>query len=282
MLADLHIHTYYSDGLDSPASIVEKANTNNLAAIAITDHDSIAGITEAITAARKLANFQIIPGIELSTTDNGQDIHVLGYFIDYNNHIFTDRLKELRQAKTIRNQLIVDKLNQLGIEITLEEINNKALTADSRIGRPHIAEVLYEKKLVKSIAEAFHKYLGDKGLAYIETKSISPEEGIDIIKQAGGAVVLAHPGIYNNETLLKRLINYGLDGVEVNHPDHNLQTINTLKNIAKKNSLIITGGSDYHGYRNNNPFHAKIGSFTVSTKQVNQLKLIADKRKRDL
>ncbi len=282
MFADLHIHTHYSDGLDSPEVVVRKAVDQKLLTIAITDHDSVAGITDAIVAASKYENFKIVPGVELSTMNKGQDIHILGYFIDYKSPLLHKQLKELRQAKMTRNQLIIDRLNQLGIKITLDQVNAKAIMADTRVGRPHIAQVLYEKSVVKSIDEAFSKYLGENGLAYVETESISPEEGIDIIKKAGGAAVIAHPGIYNDEPLLKRLIDYGLDGIEVYHPDHNRQTTSTLKNLAKKNSLIITAGSDYHGLRDYQPFHARIGSYTVPSSHVEQLKLVANKRKRDL
>ncbi len=282
MFADLHIHTHYSDGLDGPATVVEKALAQKLAAIAITDHDSVSGIAEAIAAASSSENLQIIPGIELSTTNKGKDVHILGYFIDYNSPYLIERLKELRKAKTARNQLIIDKLNQLGIEITIDEVNAKAISSDTRVGRPHIAQVLSEKGVVKSIGEAFSKYLSTGGLAYVKTESVSPEQGVDIVKNAGGAAVVAHPGIYKDDLLLQRLIDYGLDGIEVYHPDHNPQTTSTLKNLARKNSLIITAGSDYHGFRDNVPFHAGIGSYTVPSSHVEQLQLIANKRKRDL
>lgn len=281
MFADLHIHTHYSDGLDSPEVVVRKAVAQNILTIAITDHDSVAGIADAITAASNYETFKIIPGVELSTINKGQDIHLLGYFIDYKSPLLLNQLKELRQAKMMRNQLVIDKLNQLGIEITLDQVEAKKIIVDTRVGRPHIAQVLYEKGAVKSIGEAFSKYLGEKGLAYVETESISPEEGIDIIKNAGGTAVIAHPGIYNDKLLLKRLIDYGLDGIELYHPDHNRQTTSTLKNLAKRNSLIITAGSDYHGLRDGQPFHSRIGSYTVPSNHVEQLKIVADKRKRD-
>lgn len=281
MTADLHIHTYYSDGLNSPTEVVNLAVNNRLTAIALTDHDSVAGIDEALEIANN-HGLIVIPGIEISTVNEGQDIHILGYYIDYKNPKLLEKLHDLRSAKINRNLRIINRLNQLGIEITIDEVNSKAMAANVRIGRPHIAQVLVEKKYVKNIREAYIRFLGEQGQAYIVTESISPEAGIDLVKEAGGASVLAHPGIYNDDALLFRLIEYGLDGIEVYHPDHNVQTINTLRKIAKAHSLIITGGSDYHGLRDYTPFHAALGSYNVPLANLKLLEELTNTRKKDL
>ncbi len=281
MIADLHIHTYYSDGLNSPADLVRLAANNRVAALAITDHDTVAGIDEAIIAAEN-HELIIVPGVEISTIDQGQDIHLLGYYIDYSNPTLLHKLNELRLAKTTRNQQIIDKLSVLGVNITYQEVSDKAVTSSTRLGRPHIAQVLLDKGYVRSISDAFKRYLGAQGLAYVETQSITPEAGIDLIKAAGGACVIAHPGIYQNPNLLSRLINYGLDGIEVYHPDHDAPTTRKLKQIAETHSLIITGGSDYHGLRDFTPFHAALGSYNVPLARLVELETIANKRKKDL
>lgn len=281
MIADLHVHTYYSDGLNSPADLVKLAVNNRLAALAITDHDSIAGIGEAIKA-NKHHDLIIIPGVEISTVNQGQDIHILGYYIDYESPLLLQKLDQLRLAKSSRNVQIIDKLNQLGLDITIQEVTDRAICKSARIGRPHIAQVLLDKGYVRSIKEAFKRYLAEDGLAYIETISIGPEAGIDLIKAAGGASIIAHPGIYQDDDLLNRLINYGLDGIEVYHPDHDAPTSKKLRSLAEAHSLVVTGGSDYHGLRDFTPFHAALGSYNVPLTHVKQLETIANKRKKDL
>lgn len=276
--ADLHTHTKASDGTCEPAENVRLAKEAGLAALAITDHDTVAGIPEAIEAARTLG-VEIIPGVEVSSVGKGQDIHVLGYFVPYEDQAFAERLFRLRETRHERNQLLIAKLQELGIDITLEKVYRRKQGTDKNIGRPHIAEELMELGVVSSIAEAFDKYLGKGGAAYVNPPRITPQEAITLIKEAGGVAVLAHPGLYDDDELVLELIAFGLDGIEVNHPDNDEQQRMRYSKWAEQHGLIVTGGSDFHGWRGEEPFHAMLGSSTTEMDAVEQLRAVAAKRK---
>lgn len=277
MKVDLHSHTTASDGVQPPAENVKLAKENGLKAIGITDHDTVAGLPEAIAEGQRMG-IEVVPGIEISSSYEGIDIHVLGYYINFENEQLLDRLKQLRDVRDSRNQMMVKRLQQLGIEITLEEVyarkpNRKK---DENIGRPHIAEVLMEKGIVGSLEEAFHEYLGREGKAYVNPPRISPSEAIQIIRQAGGVPVIAHPGLYDKDELVVDLIkNHGLQAIEVYHPDHSEEDEKRYRQIAERYQLLMTAGSDFHGERNGDVFHAPIGTKTVDYHVVTRLKEMA-------
>jgi len=269
--ADLHTHSTASDGLNEPADIVRQAKQVGLRAISLTDHDAVLGLDEAIEAGEKLG-IEVIPGIEISTLENGQDVHVLGYFINHKDKDFLHNLEELQRVRDSRNEMMIAKLNELGIEITLAEVTKKLRRDSTNIGRPHIGEVLLEKGVVKTMEEAFDKYLGKNGKAYINPVRISPEEGIDLIKKAGGVPVLAHPGVYDDDVMVARLIKYGLAGIEAFHPDHDSYGERKYRDMAERYGVLATGGSDFHGSRGGAMFHAPIGKKTVLYEVVKKLK----------
>jgi predicted metal-dependent phosphoesterase TrpH len=278
--ADLHTHTRASDGTCTPAENVRIAKEAGLAAVAITDHDIIAGIGEALEAAKEY-DIEVIPGVEISSAANGQDIHVLGYFIPHESEAFGQKLYDLRETRHKRHQMLIAKLNELGIPITLESVyRRKQGETDKNIGRPHIAEELMEMGVVQSIAEAFDKYLGKGGAAYVNPPRITPQQAIALIQETGGVAVLAHPGLYDDDELVKDLIAHGLDGLEIWHPDNDEEDRARYARLAEEHGLVMTGGSDFHGWRGEEPFHAMLGSSTAPMEAVERMREIAEKRKR--
>jgi predicted metal-dependent phosphoesterase TrpH len=268
---DLHTHTTASDGTCSPAENIRRAVEKGLCAIAITDHDTINGVEEAIQEAQKYEDFECIPGIEISTLYEGQDIHVLGYFIDYQDKKFQSTLEELSSVRDRRNEMILQKLNDLGIIIEQSELEAKRHSGGN-VGRGHIAEILMEKGIVNSLPEAFEKYLGKGKAAYTTTDRISPIEAIKIIQEANGVPVLAHPGIYQADELIPILSANGLAGLECSHPDHSIEQVHHYEKIAEEYLLIKTAGSDFHGFRNGEVFHGDIGSCSIPENTIQLLK----------
>lgn len=268
---DLHSHTTASDGKTAPAESVRLAEEKGLRALAITDHDTVSGIEEALEAA-KMFEVEVVPGIEVSTLEHGQDIHVLGYFINYQDQELMKDLEKLRETRNLRNQMMINKLNELGIEITFEEVATKQTKKGGNIGRPHIAEVLMDKGIIETMEEAFTEYLGREGRAYVNPPRISPVEGVKLIQKYAGIPVLAHPGLYDYDELIDNLVRVGLKGIEVYHPDHSASEVEKYTSIAQEHGLIATGGSDYHGERNGMVFHSDLGSQPVSLQTLEQLK----------
>lgn len=242
--ADLHIHTTASDGSFSPQEVVLNAHERGLGAIALTDHDSVAAIVPAKQFAQEY-DIEIIPGVELSAEANGDEIHILGYFIDINAGWFLDKLTLLRQERFIRAKNIIAKLDQIGIKISLEEVLE--IAGPGAVGRLHIAKVLLEKKYACSIGGIFKKYIGKGKPAYIPKYRLRPEEVIQIISRLGGIPVLAHPQVTNIDAGIPELVSYGLRGIEVYHSEHSTKGINHYLAIAEKHKLLVTGGSDCHG-----------------------------------
>lgn len=276
---DLHTHTTASDGTNSPAVQVKLALEAGLAGIAITDHDTVAGIAEAVAEGKKLG-IDVIPGVEISTVSGGQDVHVLGYFIDPENRLFLDRLEQMRRTRDLRNDMMLARLAELGLPVTMEEVleqSKKQPGKDETIGRPHIAQVMIAKGYVADMSEAFDRYLGKHGAAYVNPPRIRPEDAIDWIREAGGVPVIAHPGLYEDEQLVRRLIDYGVSGIEAFHPDHSPETESHYSQLAQSNGLLVTAGSDFHGSRNGVVFHAPLGARTADAGVVERLMAIRDK-----
>ena len=240
---DLHMHSTASDGLLPPEGVVAAAANLRLAAIALTDHDTVAGIPAA-QAASDAAGIQLIPGVELSARETERETHVLGLHLQ-NLPVIEDRLIELREARTRRAVRIVDKLRALGIPITTEAVFASAGT--SAVGRPHIARVMVANGWSPSLRHAFDQYLGAGRPAFDAKDPFSLGESIEVIHAAGGMAVVAHPaesGTVDSLTAMKKL---GLDGVEVLHPSHSTDDIKRLDAIATHLGLLRSGGSDWHG-----------------------------------
>jgi len=250
-VADLHVHTNVSDSTFSPEKVVRYARMQRLDAIAITDHDTCAAIAPAIITAKD-AGVEIIPGVELTAEIDDDEIHILGYFIDWQDSLFTKKLEGLCRARKERAKEILRRLNGQGIDLKYEDLLEIAGSNSDSLGRMHIANLLYKKGKVGCVKEAFTKYIGNNSPAYVKKFKLSPKEAVDIIKDAGGVSVLAHPKTINTEIkplkdILKILINDGIQGIEVYHSDHNTRESNEFKKLAEEYGLLITGGSDCHG-----------------------------------
>lgn len=251
---DLHVHSNISDGTLSPKELVLYAKKNQLRAFALTDHDTIKGIAKAKEEGKN-HNIEIISGIELSTFYQNTELHILGLFIDETNSYFLNKLEQFILEREKRNEKMIYLLNKLGINIRLEDVINVA--KDAVITRAHIAKALYLKGFVKSFEEAFEKYIGNNCIAYVSREIITPKKAINLILKAGGIPILAHPFIYNfSQSQLKNVIDeltlLGLKGIEAIYSLHSPQEESFLKQIARNNELLISGGSDFHG--TNKPF----------------------------
>nr|WP_026297068.1 PHP domain-containing protein [Paenibacillus daejeonensis] len=270
--ADLHTHTTASDGLLAPAAVVQRAHKAGLAAVAITDHDTMAGIEEALQEGQRIG-MTVVPGVEISTSLDGQDIHMLGYYPDWRQTRWQERLSGLREGRTLRNERIVARLRELGLSVSMAEVLQTAgkTGSDETVGRPHIAAVLMEKGYVDSMAEAFDRYLAGGAAAYVAVPKVTPLEAMEWIREAGGICVLAHPGLYGDDRLIEPLIQAGLDGIETSHPDHSPEQESAYRLLAERHGLIMTGGSDFHGERRGVVFHGEIGSRTVDAEVAAQL-----------
>lgn len=280
--ADLHTHSLSSDGTLPAHEVVRLASEAGLEAVALTDHDTVAGLDEAITAGHT-RQIEVVPGVEISTVAGEQDIHVLGYWMDYRDPVFLSRLEQQRTVRERRNELMIAKLNELGVTITLEEVIEglpRPLAPQETIGRPHMADVMVVKGYVGTVAEAFARYLGKEGAAYVNPPRIMPDEAIRWIHEAGGAAVLAHPGLYGDDALVERLIAVGLDGIEVRHSDHSQEDEARYERLAQRHGLIMTAGSDFHGERHGQVLHGPLGARTVRIEVVQQLRQRANERRR--
>ena len=247
---DLHTHTTASDGSMTPTELIRRAVSKGLAAIAVTDHDCVDGVEEALAEGRR-QGIEVIPGLEISAEFDRGTMHILGFFVDWKKESLRRRLFELQEARRLRNPKITKKLQEQGLEITHEEV--VAASGGGQVGRPHFAKVLVQKGYVASMEEAFEKYLKRGGPGYVEKFRFSPQESIALIHEAGGVAVLAHPftlGLKSAEmenSLLAELTQTGLDGIEVyyskNAPE---DTIHYLR-LCESYGLLPTGGSDFHG-----------------------------------
>jgi predicted metal-dependent phosphoesterase TrpH len=276
---DLHTHTTASDGLHAPEENVRMAREAGLAAVAITDHDTVAGLPAAYREGARLG-VTVVAGVEISTVANGQDIHVLGYDMNLEDSLFLERLGELRSVRRRRNDLMLERLRELGIPIRREEVEaiqaERQAAADRQadsMGRPHIADWLIRGGYVADLREAFDRYLGKGGQAYVNPPRIHPAEAIRWIHEAGGCAVLAHPGLYGDDPLVEELIRTGLDGIEALHSDHTPEQEERYRRMAKQAGLVVTGGSDFHGARQGEMFHGPVGNRRVGIEALEQLQL---------
>jgi hypothetical protein len=242
--ADLHVHTSYSDGTFTPAQLIKEALSRGLSALAIVDHDSTEALEEALVIAAG-TGLEVIPGIELTAQHENQEIHILGYFLDYRNQELLEKLKSVQLNRIRRVYQIVKNLDGLGLKLNPETVFS--ISGKATVGRMHIARALIKEGLVGSTAEAFRRYLGDKSPAYVLGFPLSVPEAIRLIQGAGGVAVLAHPYILHNDALITEFAGYGLEGIEVHYPEHSQSMVNFYLDLAKKLSLLVTGGTDFHG-----------------------------------
>jgi len=269
--ADLHIHTHFSDSNLSPREIVDYAQKIGLKIISITDHDGVAGIDETIKYAKPYG-IEVIPGIELSVERAGEEIHILGYFIDWKNEWLNEKLKIFREVREKRAALIVSKLKELNIDIDYDQVLQiaKIETLKGAVSRMHIATVLCEMKVVDSIKTAFEKYLNYGAKAYVPKFSLTSKQAIEMILKSGGIPVLAHPYFSKcNDNLISKLVQNGLKGLEAYHPQQNSHGEQYCQRIAKKYNLLLTGGSDCHGLFKKSIL---IGNITVEDDVVKSMK----------
>jgi len=251
---DLHLHTTASDGVMSPSEIVRLAKAKGLQAIAITDHDTIEGLEEGLSEGKRIG-FEVIPGIEISAAHSPGSMHLLGFFLDIHHPLLNERLGYLQRARAERNPKIAEKLNQLGIDLTYEEVLK--VSGGGQVGRPHFAQVLLDKGYVKSFQEAFERYLKKGAPGYVDKLRFTAKEALHFINEAQGVAVLAHPNTlgmnrYSElENLLRELVEEGLRGLEVYYPEHSALEVAQYKTLAERCGLLMTGGTDYHGIEKN-------------------------------
>jgi len=277
-MIDLHTHTNFSDGTDSPTQLINKALAAGISVLGLTDHDSISGWQEAITALRP--GISLVPGAEISCqTPDGISVHILGLLFDSENLELMSTMQATRENRHGRMAKIITRLNEAGIEISMQDVLDQ-LADGATLGRPHLADALVKKGVVTSRDEAFTQMLHNKSKYYVSHYSPLPEAAIKMIKAAGGVSVIAHPmASHRGRTIsletFGSLIDAGLDGVEVDHRDHSPDEKTQLIELAKQNNLVMTGASDYHGNGKLN----QLGEYVTMPEQWERLEARANKRR---
>ena len=245
-LVDLHVHSTASDGKLSPSAIIIKAAEIGLKVISLTDHDSVDGIVPALQAVKAFPNLTFIPGVEISTDLADGEAHILGYFIDYTNPELVKSLEKFRGSRLNRGKRMVEKLAALGIFIDWPRVQE--IAGEGAIGRPHVAQAMLEKGYISRFEEAFDKYIGHGGPAYVEREKMTPEEAVALVVRAKGLPVLAHPfTVKEPEAMVISLKKAGLVGIEAYYKENTPEQTAATLQLAEKYGLIATGGTDYHG-----------------------------------
>ena len=253
--ADLHIHTFYSDSTASPAEVVDEAVRAGLACIAIADHDTVAALPDTRTAAAP-HGLEVIAGVELSSDFNGKDIHILGYCFDNASGPLALRLKEMQEGRMARMRKMIARLGELGItDISQEDV--AGLTHSDSVGRLHLAKLLLERGHVRSLEQAFTRYLAEGACAYFPKLRQTPFEAVKLIRDSGGVAVMAHPVLTQRDDLIPALVKAGLGGLEAYYPNCLMETVNRYLAMAAAHDLVVTGGSDAHGASKTNTFIGK-------------------------
>jgi len=268
---DLHIHTSFSDGTSTVDEVLAEADVKQLGVISITDHDCTDAYPYAIELGLKLG-IEVIPGVELSSEIEGNDIHVLGYYVDPENPAFSSKLREMKDARYHRARKMVENLNRQGVDLRFDTV--LSIAGVGAIGRPHIAAAMIKEELVYSFREAFDRYIGYGLPAYVEKMNMRPKDVFDLIRKAGGIPVLAHPGVTQVDERIPEFIRDGLMGIEVYHTEHPSAVEKHYLKITKKSHLAFTGGSDFHNHNHNK---SEIGIPHVPAAAVNSLKDVLTK-----
>ena len=273
--ADLHIHTIYSDGKLQPADAVRIAKEKKLSSLSITDHDTYQGYFEAKVEADKL-DIELIPGVEITSTIGDKEAHILAYYFDTDTSYLANFLTTQKKARKERIKGIIHTINKNGLDIDYDEVWAEANGAN--IGRPHVARVLKQKGYVQNVKEAFIRYLSNQKLGSIENTYPDYREVIEIIKNVGGASIVAHPGRLYNSDEIKLFIDAGIDGFECIHPSHNFNLQKKFTELCEENALLMTGGSDTHDAITARYSH--FGLVTVAYKHVEKMKRMTEQRKK--
>ena len=249
---DLHTHSTCSDGHHPPADVVAMAHAAGLAGMALTDHDTGAGLAEAAAAGEALG-VEVVPGIEFSAEDAGRSVHVLGYWADHTEPTLAAELARLRDARTDRARRMVERFNTLGVPVTFARVAELAGAAP--VGRPHVAQAVVETGACADEREVFDRYLADGGPADVPKHAVDPVRAVELLRGAGATVVLAHPGLFGARdgatevpvAVLDGMVAAGLAGVEARHPAHDAPTVDRWTALAAERGLVVTAGSDFHG-----------------------------------
>ncbi len=269
MRADLHLHSTYSDGSHSPRQLVELAAAAGLRAISITDHDAVEGLEEAQIRGKEL-DVEVIPGVELSSTERSLDIHLLGYMIDPRHPGLNEYLRMFREECTKRVHKMVDLLQSMGCPVTYESVMQ--FSPHGSVGRPHVAQAMVRSGFVGSLGEAFALYLGDDRPAFVAKYRISAADAIALINAAGGVCLLAHPGNSISESVILGLVKQGLQGIETVHPRHSASEVYRYRAMVARYGLLETGGSDFHGATQEAP----LGTFVVPYSVVCKMRMYCE------
>lgn len=270
---DLHSHTTASDGSLSPRELVREAVKHGVRVLAITDHDSTEGLADALDEAASHPPVTIVPGVEINTDLEDSEIHILGYFIHYEADWFQKFLHEQREERIRRVHRIADRLADLGMPIDPEKVFS--LVKEGSVGRPHVAQVMVERGYVKSVREAFDKYLRAGAPAHVPRKKLSPAEAVALVRKARGVPVFAHPGLAGKDELIPELVRAGLMGIECYYDEHSAAQTSAYLQLCKDLNLVATGGSDFHGLHLDRP--NKLGTPHVPLAAYDALKARAEK-----
>jgi len=271
--ADLHLHTFFSDGTFTPEELVLYAQKNSLACIALTDHDTVEGCERAAKACAAV-KMEFIPGAELTAEMDDTEVHILGYFLDTQNAVLLEKIAKFQAVRQSRIHEMVAALNRLGVPLKVEAVF--ALANCKSPGRPHVARALVKERLIGNLDEAFEKYLKRGRPAWVPKAKMSALESVELIHQAGGLAVMAHPGLNRSDEIIPGLVDAGLDGIECFHSKHSTSTSERYLEIADKYRLLVTGGSDCHGFSKNKPL---IGSVRLPYEHVQELQAKVAERK---
>ena len=267
MFADLHLHTNFSDGTFSPEELVLQAQKSGLACIALTDHDTVEGCM-ATARACATAGIEFIPGTELTAEHNDTELHLLGYFLDTQNNKLLTEIAKFQTVRQNRIHEMVAAINKLGVPLKVESVF--AVANCKSPGRPHVARAMVKAGLVKNLDEAFERFLKKSRPAWVPKSKISALEAIELIHQAGGLAVMAHPGLNRTDEIIPALVEAGMDGIECFHTKHSTQMSERYLEIADKFHLLVTGGSDCHGFSKNKPL---IGTVKLPYEYVEKMKV---------
>ena len=243
---DFHCHSTASDGILSPSDLVKLAYEQGVRVLTLSDHDSTEGVAEARRAAAVYGDFTLIPSVEMGTDIPGGEVHVLGFYLEPDNEELQAALLRLRDSRELRGKGMVDKLRDMGLDVAWEQVQRFA--GDGAVGRPHVARALQEKGYVSTVTEAFEKYIGRDGPAYVERIKMTPADAVATIARLGGVPCLAHPrDLQDLDGILAELKEAGLIGMEVHYKDYDAEAVERLADAARRFDLVPWGGSDYHG-----------------------------------